>query len=366
MFRKYLAAVSLLLHANPSAYGAIGFQEAGQHVGEEVTVTGKVSRVSTIPSGMTFINLGGRDQAGSFTAVARPGTGDADALKAFEGQDVEITGTIELYQDKPQIVLASADAIRVAGQGAPVDGESMKPAPGGGAIEKFSVELEKKETSAAGESAGGVEATESKVAIAFPKDFKPSEDQRVLAVFPDFFSDGDQEKQLAPYVQAATSRGWVVMTARGSLLDLDLPSAWHTVMFQAAIRHLSENYPGIPDWSFYLAGNADGASRATISTGAMLDGDIEVKGMFLSSLKRESLTRSMETFGPSKMKVKKLRVFVSHGTEDSMVSEEDSLAQTELIREAGIKDVRHEKHDGRGGADPASLKLALDWFEEPE
>lgn len=367
MFGKQLAITCLALCAAPLAMAAtIDFAEAAQHVGEEMTVTGKVSRVATIPSGMTFINLGGRDQAGSFTAVARPGTGDAESLKAFEGQVVEITGTIELYKDAPQIVLKSAGAIRVAGGAAPAEGADMEPAKSGPEIQTFSVELEKREASTAGESTGGVVPTEAKVAIALPRDFKPSADQRVLAVFPDFFSDADQEKLLAPYIQLARTQGWVVLTARGPILDLDLPLAWHTVMFQAAIRHLSEEYPGIGEWSFYLAGNADGASRASVSTGAMMKKDIEVKGMYLSSLKREGLTRSIETFGPSKLKLKKLKVFVSHGSDDSMASEADSMEQTEAIREAGIKDVRFEKHDGRGGVDAASLKKALDWFEEAE
>ena len=36
------------------------------------------------------------------------------------------------------------------------------------------------------------------------------------------------------------------------------------------------------------------------------------------------------------------------------------------IREAGVKNVRHESQSGRGGLDPAGFAQALDWFAGPE
>lgn len=368
MSGKFLFLSFTLFTANLLPGASVPHTDAAQHIGEEVTVTGKVSRVSTIPSGMTFINFGARGEAGAFTAVARPGIGDAETLKSFEGQTVEVTGTVELYKDSPQIVLKSADAIRLPGEApAPTDENMKKPAQAAAwDIRTFTVALDKKEVKAAGETSAGAAPSKAHVAIALPKGFQPTENQRILAVFPDFFSDGDQEKLLTPYAQVAAPKGWVVLTARGPLLDLDLPDAWHSVMFQAALRQLSEEFPGIAEWSFYLAGNADGASRATVSTGVMMENDLEVKGIYVSSLKRESITRSVEAFGPSKIKLKKIKVFVSHGSDDNMVSEEASLAQSELIREAGIQDVRHENHDGRGGVDPKSFTKALEWFEEAE
>jgi hypothetical protein len=43
-----------------------------------------------------------------------------------------------------------------------------------------------------------------------------------------------------------------------------------------------------------------------------------------------------------------------------------SLEEAQEIREAGVKEVRHEVHPRRGGMDAASLAKALDWFAEPE
>jgi len=346
--------------------------EAAQHVGEIVTVTGTVSRVSAIPSGMTFINFGTRGAADSFTAVARAGISDAETLKAFEGKSVEVSGTVEIYKDSPQIVLKNAADIRINGEAlAPGAAPSMpdsteKPESTGVVVKAFTVPLEKKEIRAAGVTFAGAAPSEVIASVVLPEKFDPAKPHRILAVFPDFFTKSKPEKLLEPYLPVVSREGWIVLTARGEVVENDLPPRWHSVMFQAAIRHLSSEYPGIPDWPIYLAGNADGATRATLSTGAMLEEKLDVRGCFLSSLKREDLGKSMETFGSSERKMKKLKVFVSLGKQDSLIKDEDSLKAAAAIGDAGVKQVRHEIHEGRTGADPASLEAALDWFEEEQ
>jgi hypothetical protein len=80
MLRIFLSALFLVstVHAV-----TIPHAEAGKHIGQEVTVTGKVSGVRTIPSGMTFVNFGVRGAADAFTAVGKPGVFDGQALQAY-------------------------------------------------------------------------------------------------------------------------------------------------------------------------------------------------------------------------------------------------------------------------------------------
>jgi hypothetical protein len=367
MFRKILAHFLYAFGAVSLAHAAvIDFTEASQHIGEEMTVSGKVSRVGTIPSGMTFVNFGA-----DFAVVARPGIADAEILKGFEGKVVEVTGTIAFYKDSPQIVIKSMADIRLPGaapsEEKPPEGKPMaEPAQPASAITTFEVPLDKKEINTAGNTSGGEPPSKASVAVAFPENMDPEKPHTILAVFPDFHSDADLEKLITPYAQIANAKGWIVIAARGSSLEFELPAAWHSVMFQAVFRHLETDYPKIAEWPIYLAGNADGAGRATLSIGAFMEADFDVRGCYLSSLKREEITKSVETFSPSKMKVKKLKVFVSLGKDDSMVAEADSILQAEAIREAGIKEVRHETHSGRTGVDAESLGKAIEWFETEE
>jgi hypothetical protein len=363
MFRIFIAALFLgsQLHA-----ATIAFAEAGQHVGQEVTVTGTVSSVRTIASGMTFVNFGARDAAGAFTAVGKPGVLDGEALRAFDGKDVEVTGTVELYKGSPQIVLKAPDSIRLSGGAPPAPGEPEKPTPAEIAISALEIELDRTEIKTAGKSDSGFKPTKAKLVIALPADFKPSPQQPVLAVFPDFSSEADLEKLITPYAQAAGGKGWVVISAHIPTPDEFPTPGLYAAAMQAAIRQLSVDYPGAETWALYLAGSSEGASRAGLSFGALIKEGYEVRGCFLNSLKREELGKSIRLFDPSKTKVKRVKVFVSHGEQDTFVTKQQSLEQTDAIRKSGLENVRHEIHTGRGWMDPAALDTALAWFGQNE
>ena len=110
------------------AFGAFAQQkpaytdaEAGKHVGEDATVTGKVINVSVIGSGTTFLNFGDRFPKNTFGGVIFAGKKDAVGdVKRYEGKEVAITGRIELDKSgKPQIVINTAEQIKLAGAANP-------------------------------------------------------------------------------------------------------------------------------------------------------------------------------------------------------------------------------------------------------
>lgn len=363
MFRIFLTSLFL---AFPLHAATIPYTEAGKHVGQEVTVTGKVSGVRVIASGMGFVNFGGR----AFTAVARPGVFEAGKLEEFGGKDVEVTGTVELYKDSPQIVLKSPESIRISGAlpAAPpgavpdVPDKSVAPAPGAFAIEALDVAMDKKDVRLAGKSPSGFVPESAKVVIAAPRDFKPASPQRILVLVPDFVSESDLEKLVTRHAAVAAPKGWLTLAAHCPTPDEFPTSGLYAASIQAARRHLSGQYPGAGEWPLYLVGNSMGAGRATLASGALLKEGFDVRGCFLSSLKREEFGKSISEFRPSKSLVRRMVFFVSHGERDSFVTKAQSLGEAEAIRETGAKEVRHEIHSGRGGLNEESLGAALDWF----
>ena len=374
MLRKLIIA---LLLGSPLHAITIPHTEAGKHVGQEVTVTGKVSGVKTIASGMTFVNFGMRGAADAFTAVGKPGAVDGQALLAYDGKDVEVTGTVELYKDSPQIVLKSPESIRLSGAApAPEPGtpeaetpDLPKPAesaPADFEIEPLDLKLEREEVRMAGKSPSGFVPTNAEVFIATPKDFKPQAGQRVLAVVPDFKSEEELEKLVRLHAEVAVPKGWVVLTAHCPTPDEFPTDGLYAACITATMRHLAGKYPGAEEWPLFLAGSSMGAGRACLASGALIKEDFDVPGIFLSSLKWQDITKSVKTFSPSKSAVRDLKVYISQGEKDFYATKAQSLAEAEEIREAGVKDVRHEVHPGRGGMDAASLGKALDWFAEPE
>ena len=93
----------------------IGTVEASQYYDESEVVTGKVEQVTIRPN-VNFINLDGIGRSAPFTAIIFPDNADKFGdLDRFKNQNVEISGTVTEYHNKPEIILESPDQIRVVG-----------------------------------------------------------------------------------------------------------------------------------------------------------------------------------------------------------------------------------------------------------
>src|ERR1700751_120601 len=89
--------------------------EAIQYVGKEVEVRGRVVSVTTSPLGTTLINFGGEYPNQKFAGYITAGSKvmSRKRLTMLPGKTVSITGSIELYQGKPEINIIRADQIKV-------------------------------------------------------------------------------------------------------------------------------------------------------------------------------------------------------------------------------------------------------------
>ncbi len=107
------AAAALFL-ATAAIAESITPNEAYSHVGTQQTVVGVVSQVSESPGGTRFVNFGGRYPNHVFYGVIlERRTHRFPDVFDLEDQTIAISGTIELYKGKPQIILISADQIEM-------------------------------------------------------------------------------------------------------------------------------------------------------------------------------------------------------------------------------------------------------------
>lgn len=132
MNTHFLALVFLLgtLVATGQQSPVYSDAEAGKHVGEQATVTGKVFSVSTSGKGTTFLNLGDRYPRHTFGAVIFASKqAEVGDVKQYEGKEVSLSGRIELSPDqKPQIIINSPDQIKLAGPANPAAAPAPEPA----------------------------------------------------------------------------------------------------------------------------------------------------------------------------------------------------------------------------------------------
>jgi len=109
-----LTASLSFLSAGTVAAERVSSSAAASYVGDMVTVSGTVSQVTTSGNGTTFINYGGRYPNHHFYGVVfRDNSRAFGSLRNLEGKKVSLTGVVEIYEGKPQIILESPGQIRV-------------------------------------------------------------------------------------------------------------------------------------------------------------------------------------------------------------------------------------------------------------
>jgi len=91
----------------------ISATDAKARIGQTVTVEGTVSDVHVGRSGTAFIDIGGRFPDNALTAVIFvDDLGKFPGAKTLAGRQVAISGPVQLYQGKPEIILKSAEQLK--------------------------------------------------------------------------------------------------------------------------------------------------------------------------------------------------------------------------------------------------------------
>ena len=357
----------------------IAISEAGSHVGEAAVVRGTVAQVSTVGSGMTFINFGRPHPDSEFTAVVRPGTPGFGNLASLEGKEVKVEGTIELHKDRPQIVLRSPDKIRLADEASPITNAPAPPEPAAhsepgaqappsspapGVLEEFKVPLTEEEKRMAGRSPAGVNPEEASVGIMLPAGFDPSKPQKVLVVFSTDDNGGDHLKAMPRFGGIATRNGWVAIAATGPALENKLTPNWHAAMIYAGLRALEEKYPRAKTWRFFTGGNSGGGLRSAMMSCALLKKGYPVEGVFMGGAGDERFSAGLGIFRPERSKVRNLAVYLAIGKNDPMINAARADYVAEAVKKQGIKNIRRDSYDGGHGMNEESLTKALEWFSE--
>jgi hypothetical protein len=107
------ATTPLVSPARAQTLLVVSDAQAAEHIGQDVTVEGVVSAVSTSRKGNAFINFGGVYPNQTFTGWIPAGTPLATdgSISTLQGKKIKITGRIELYRGKPEIRVLSKSQI---------------------------------------------------------------------------------------------------------------------------------------------------------------------------------------------------------------------------------------------------------------
>lgn len=95
--------------------GAVDYTQAGNFVGENKTVRGKVEKVYySAKSDTTFLDFCSNYQGCPFSSVVfSSDKGKFGDLNQYEGKTVEITGLIKTYKGRAEIILKNPNQINI-------------------------------------------------------------------------------------------------------------------------------------------------------------------------------------------------------------------------------------------------------------
>ncbi len=95
--------------------GCVSIEDAGDYVGREICVSGKLLKVYTSKSGTTFLDFCENYQACPFTAVIfKSDYGKFSNLQELEGGVVAIKGLVKTYKGRPEIIINGPSQIEIA------------------------------------------------------------------------------------------------------------------------------------------------------------------------------------------------------------------------------------------------------------
>ena len=96
--------------------GTITPDQAAAHIGEQVTVCGKVYGTRLLDNGPTFLNMGGEYPNNPFTAVImfnKRGNFSYKPEEFLQGKTICVTGVMKNYKGKPEIVVEREEQVKV-------------------------------------------------------------------------------------------------------------------------------------------------------------------------------------------------------------------------------------------------------------
>ena len=116
MKRFYFILSALIIFGTANAQTTIKLEEAGQHIGDSVTVCGLVADMRYFENSKnqpTFLNIGESFPNQKLTVViwGSVKAGFKEPVEILKGKQICITGRIILFKERPEIVIENPEQI---------------------------------------------------------------------------------------------------------------------------------------------------------------------------------------------------------------------------------------------------------------
>lgn len=268
-------------------------------------------------------------------------------------------GTADQLPAKPNAPGAAAGALTLYGKTITRDGkmnlvESPLPEP----ETKRHAKKEGKETVLT-----GVDTT-LKLAVAVPADFDPAKPQKVFIVVTAVNSEAEKANGnigvFEMYCASCIEAGWVCIAVDSNVGDPNtfLPQ-------QQAFTLLGKEWPGIKSSIFAVGGFSGGAKGCWAPVAWLVKNKYQVAGVFMGGCNQDYSEIFRKEVSAPAGGYRPIRAYMSTGKDDKTASPAAAELVIKSLKSNGIRNVRHELHDGGHSFYTPHFAEALRWFAEP-
>jgi hypothetical protein len=210
-----------------------------------------------------------------------------------------------------------------------------------------------------------------RLSVALPSGFDPSKPQRVMWVSAAINNENERKNgncgAMGLYAKTATQSGWVVIAADTEMGnprlgdDIKAPKSDISV-HQFAVETLATAWPGFKTWEFACCGSSGGAKASFYRVGDLLESDLNVIGLFLSACNQDMTDDAREETGFRKSGLRKIKVFISNGTKDTISTRNHAESLQKSIKSDGYGKVNLVFYDGGHGINQEEFKKGMAWL----
>jgi len=207
---------------------------------------------------------------------------------------------------------------------------------------------------------------ELKVGLQLPEGFDRTKPQKFLWVWTPVNSPRDLERGNIPTMRAfsrdALPLGWAVF-AVDTELGYPNDGSFPEIVLQG-LKVLGEAIPGFKDSMFATGGFSGGAKAATIGSGAVIEAELDLRGIFMSGCNQSRLPTAQDIFKASRGDYREVKAYLSNGTMDNTAPPEKAERVIDELDSAGLDEAKLVTFEGGHNFHKPHIGEALKWFEE--
>jgi hypothetical protein len=214
-----------------------------------------------------------------------------------------------------------------------------------------------------------VDMSRAAVGIYLPSNFDPARSWPIMIVSVtnsgrDNGKYPSSVKSMDAFTVAAQTHGWVVLAADcPKNLSPGAPYS-RAVLAEAGLDAMSALWPASKEWPIATGGFSGGAKYSGWLAGWFCEGGRKVLGMFEAGCNEDMATMALNALKPPQKEFKKVKVFLSTGTNDKIAGPTQTETVAKSLKRTGFDEVKTEVFEGAHEINREHISTAMKWFTE--